>query len=343
MRSVAAFTLCVAAAVAAAAAPPLCFTAHEKLTLYCAEPPASDGPLLVYDDGELPQRARQLWWRSAGGRLCTSKGCGKCVAPGRAGRTATCRSAGAAGWVLARDRANSLLARPASLALGAALLLMPVAALVLSLPAEPLEAKAARYASQVAAQRSPTPSGPILRAALAMLQYAGAWWFPWVAAFGTAINLFTLVLTAATVVLYLAAVLARPQRWVSTAATNAVGAASGSYILLLLLRSRGQAFLTESFGAVLANPAYAKLMGLMKAYGVVGMLGVSTMPLILHPIIVFGVVSGMSDASIIGIILAGRTIKYLIMAWVTKNAPGALRYFGIKASLFDMAAQAKAD
>eukprot|EP00962_Isochrysis_galbana_P061813 scaffold45349_cov281-Isochrysis_galbana.AAC.1 len=45
-----------------------------------------------------------------------------------------------------------------------------------------------------------------------MLQYAGAWWFPWVAAFGTAINLFTLVLTAATVVLYLAAVLARPQR-----------------------------------------------------------------------------------------------------------------------------------
>jgi len=50
----------------------------------------------------------------------------------------------------------------------------------------------------------------------------------------------------------------------------------------------------------------------------------------------------MSDASIIGIILSGRTLKYIIMAYVTKNAPGALRFFGIKASLFDMAKQAKA-
>jgi hypothetical protein len=216
-----------------------------------------------------------------------------------------------------------------------------------------------------------------------------------------------------------------PSSWVSTAAANAAGAASGSYVLLLLLRSRGEALLTDYFGSVLANPAYAKLMGLMKAYGVAGMLGVSAMPLILHPIIVFGVVSGvacssspapfihpmprtylptplnlhavslcfcvctrssssescrvgsppstpqrekhartlpshpfrpltllppppsfpsgMSDLSIIGIILAGRTLKYLIMAWVTKNAPGALRYFGIRASLLDMAAQAKAE
>ena len=51
----------------------------------------------------------------------------------------------------------------------------------------------------------------------------------------------------------------------------------------------------------------------------------------------------MSDASIIGIILSGRIIKYLIMAWLTKNAPGTLRFFGIKASLFDMAAKARAD
>ena len=81
-------------------------------------------------------------------------------------------------------------------------------------------------------------------------------------------------------------------RWISTAVSNAVGAAGGSYAMLLLLRAHGEALLTERFGAVLANPAYAKLMGLMKSYGVVGMFGVSTMPLILHPIIVFGVISG---------------------------------------------------
>jgi len=292
------FAVLAATAAAKAATPaaptPLCFTAHERSTLYCEAPPTADGPVQVYDDGEEPQRARKLWWRSAGGKLCTSKGCGQCVAPGRAGRIASCGAAGAGGWQLATDRANSLLRKPKALLLGAALLALPLLALLLSLPVKASDAKAADYAARVEAQRAPSkaPAGPILSLALTLLQYAGAWWFPWLAAFGTAINLFTLVLTAATVVLYLAAVLARPQRWLSTAVANAVGAAVGSYALLLLLRFRGEGLLVEQFGTVLANPAYAKLMGWMKAYGVWGMFGVSAMPLILHPVIVFGVVSG---------------------------------------------------
>ena len=36
-----------------------------------------------------------------------------------------------------------------------------------------------------------------------LLPLAASWWFPWVAAAGTAINLFTLVFTAATVVIFL--------------------------------------------------------------------------------------------------------------------------------------------
>ena len=38
----------------------------------------------------------------------------------------------------------------------------------------------------------------------------------------------------------------------------------------------------------------------------------------------------MSNAQILGIVMAGRTVKYLVMGWVTANAPGALVYFGVK-------------
>ena len=40
--------------------------------------------------------------------------------------------------------------------------------------------------------------------------------------------------------------------------------------------------------------------------------------------------------------MAGRTVKYLVMGWVTANAPGALRFFGIKGALVEYATTATA-
>ncbi len=102
-----------------------------------------------------------------------------------------------------------------------------------------------------------------------LLPLAASWWFPWVAAAGTAINLFTLVFTAATVVIFLSAVLARRERWVSTALANAIGATVGTAVLLTLIRARGEplVYLTETYPTVLTNPAWQKAMGYMDTYG----------------------------------------------------------------------------
>ena len=64
-------------------------------------------------------------------------------------------------------------------------------------------------AGAVAADATPAkPSGAGFAFAVRLLEFAASWWFPWVAALGTGVNMFTLVFTAATVVLFLAAVLA---------------------------------------------------------------------------------------------------------------------------------------
>jgi len=137
-------------------------------------------------------------------------------------------------------------------------------------------------------------------------------------------------------------VLGQRKRWRSTAIANALGATAGSAVLLLLLRTQGDGLLERQFPTVLASPAWAKTTAIMRSYGAGGMVLVASLPLILHPVIAFGVLSGMGDGTILGIVLLGRTVKYLTMAYLTAHAPSALRYFGIKASLLEVAARATA-
>ena len=190
---------------------------------------------------------------------------------------------------------------------------------------------------------APAPSGSVGIAegiVRFLLRFASAWWFPLVAGAGTAINMFTIIFTGATVVIFLAAVLGQPRRWYSTAVSNAAGATVGTAILLALVRERGVEYLNATFPALLTSPAWAKATGLMTTYGVGGMLLVSSLPIILHPVIVFGILSGLSDSAILGIVMAGRTIKYLLMSYITVHAPSALRFFGIKTDLIEYATKA---
>ena len=275
----------------------LCFTAHGQTALYCREQPVA-GPLRVYDDSgahgllsRTPQRARTMHF-SRRGQLCT-------------GRRACWGAPKLPVHIL---EANADLPRPYAILLSLVCLLVPAAVLYTA---------SKRQAEPSAAAAAPSGGGGggggggsrIARVASGLLRFAGQPWFPWVAALATAINLFTIVFTAATVVLFLGAVLGRPKRWRSTAIANALGATAGSAVLLLLLRQRGEGLLVEQFPAVLASPAWAKTTAVMQQYGVAGMVLVASLPLILHPVIAFGILSGASDASILGIVLGGRTLK----------------------------------
>ena len=40
---------------------------------------------------------------------------------------------------------------------------------------------------------------------------------------------------------------------------------------------------------------------------------------------------------ILAIVMTGRTVKYLVMGYVTANAPGALRFFGVRGALLEYA------
>ena len=88
------------------------------------------------------------------------------------------------------------------------------------------------------------------------------------------------------------------------------------------------------------RPSAIACVRAVTSYGVGGMLLVSSLPIILHPVIVFGILSGLSDPAILSIVFAGRTLKYHVMSYITVHAPSALRFFGIKTDLVEYATKA---
>jgi len=235
-------------AAAASTRAPLCFVAHGKSQLHCSLPVERNSPISVYDDGESPQRARTLFL-SKQGKLCENKSCKRCLSGGTFG---PCGKAASLPIII--SSANRDWAKPQ--AVGFAALLVAVPVLIFSFMgrnrAKPETGSSARRGAVGVAEG-------VVRF---LLRFASFWWFPLVAGAGTAINMFTIVFTGATVVIFLSAILGQPRRWVSTAVCNAAGATLGTAILLFLVRERGVEYLNTTFPAVLASPAWAKATGL---------------------------------------------------------------------------------
>ena len=98
----------------------VCFTAHAQTTLVCRELPVP-GPLAVYADGWLPQRARTLTFKR-GNKLCESKACTTCVQ--RGGGSGKCASKSST-FTVSVSAANSDLPKPFAVLLGLALVAVP--------------------------------------------------------------------------------------------------------------------------------------------------------------------------------------------------------------------------
>jgi membrane protein YqaA with SNARE-associated domain len=68
---------------------------------------------------------------------------------------------------------------------------------------------------------------------------------------------------------------------------------------------------------------------LMREHGIVGVAAVSALPVLLQPIALFAVLSGMNLWAFVAAVFVGRTIKYFVFGYCALKAPRMLRVFGI--------------
>ena len=194
--------------------------------------------------------------------------------------------------------------------------------------------------------------------------FASAWWYPWVIGALSACNTFLIVLSGPLTGLFCAGVLAGAAkgrskgtkggskrgdtRFASSkwgrlplcAFANALGSTVGIAALMWVVTRPGGAGMAYARakwpdlfgdggggGALDAEGAggWARTRGLVRDYGVAGAVLVSAMPVVLHPLALFGVAAGMAPATLCACVLVGRTVKYAAVGGLALAAPGVLR------------------
>ena len=183
-------------------------------------------------------------------------------------------------------------------------------------------------------QKANRKGAPTQSLSTSLQSFASSPLFPVIVGSLSGLNLFTLVLTAPLILAFCTAVIsAKGSRgWVFAVLANAAGTVAGVYALVLMMEEGGgTGYIKVTFPAAFASKWWARTETVMGAYGALGAVLISSLPVILHPLIAIAKLAGMSNAQLLGCIMAGRTIKYTVMAQVARQAPSALKYFGASA------------
>jgi membrane protein YqaA with SNARE-associated domain len=148
------------------------------------------------------------------------------------------------------------------------------------------------------------------------------WWYAPALALVAFLDLFVLVIP--TDALLISGTMLAPRRWIFFASVVALGSSAGAWLLAAILQVHGLPFLLHYAPNVMQSHAWSWSIQLMDAWGLWAVLFISVGPIIQHPIVALAAITGMSLYKIFFLVLTGRLIKYLFIAWVSTHAPGLL-------------------
>ena len=183
-------------------------------------------------------------------------------------------------------------------------------------------------------QKANRNGAPAQSLSTSLQSFASSPLFPVLVGSLSGLNMFTLVLTAPLILAFCtAAISAKGSKgWVFVVLANAAGTVAGAYAIIVMMEEGGGTeYMKVTFPAAFASKWWARTENVVAAYGSLGAVFISSLPVILHPLIAITKLAGMSTTQLLGCIMAGRTIKYTVMAQVARQAPSALKYFGASA------------
>jgi membrane protein YqaA with SNARE-associated domain len=163
---------------------------------------------------------------------------------------------------------------------------------------------------------------PIKKGLTRLQKYAGRWWYPPVIGFLALADLFVLVVP--TDALLVTGVLLAPKRWFPIGLTVALGSAIGCAALSMVLQAKGLPFLLQLSPGLDHTAAWTWTAEKMTQWGAWGVFLIALSPMMQHPAIALAAMSGMAIPQIFFLVLGGRAVKYLFIAWLSSHAPHLL-------------------
>ena len=159
-----------------------------------------------------------------------------------------------------------------------------------------------------------------------LARFATSPFFPFLIGCVSAFNIFVVLLSGPTTVLFVGGCLARPTIGGSfrMAFVNALGTAVGSSVFVWALMGRGLETVETAFPQIFDGQTWESTRGYVERHGLPGAVACAAMPVTLHPLILFALLAKMDPARLILCILMGRTLKYCAMAACAHAAPQLL-------------------
>jgi membrane protein YqaA with SNARE-associated domain len=164
---------------------------------------------------------------------------------------------------------------------------------------------------------------------LSLRRFVKHGWFPLLVGTLSCANTFVLVLSGPLAALFVLQAAARPERRFLAAAINAAGTTLGAALLLALVERMGGDWVETTFPRLARSDEWELTAQMTREYGFSGIVAVSSLPVVLHPLVLFASAARVPPARLLTGIAVGRTLKYSIMAQLAVQAPSMLRAFGV--------------
>lgn len=153
-------------------------------------------------------------------------------------------------------------------------------------------------------------------------RYSSRWWYAPAISLLAFADLFLVVIP--TDGLLVSAVMLSPRRWLYTAALVSLGSSLGAAALAYVLSRHGLSFLLHVSPGIEQSHAWVWTNHLMSEWGAWALFLIALSPIMQHPAIALAAFTGISETKIFLVVLAGRAIKYLFLAWAASHAPRLL-------------------
>lgn len=142
------------------------------------------------------------------------------------------------------------------------------------------------------------------------------------------------ILIVPTDAMTVSAVMLEPKKWIRYALLVAVSSSLGAIALAAIVDIYGIDFIHTFFPGLDQTRMWQLTDEFMETYGLLVVFGIALTPLTQPPSVVLAALSHMPLVQIFIAILIGRSLKYLLIAWVSSHAPRLLsKLWGVRGEL----------
>lgn len=180
----------------------------------------------------------------------------------------------------------------------------------------------------------------IRRQVLRMEAFSDRPWYPFLIGFLAGVD--NLVIVVPTDGILISSILLQPRRWVRMSFAIMLGSSLGALVLAWLIQTHGLPLIENYYPSLLQTSSWVWTEYLFDNYGLLVLFAVAATPVMQHPAIVLTALSGTGLGSIFLVVIAGRTLKYAFLGYVSAKTPALLgRLWGVRKELEEVGVEAR--